>query len=232
MYAAAVLLAVLVLLEYLFWLSPLAPWFGRATTRLGDWYYLLPYHYLLRVGALGGVVLWLRPALWPTFAGGAPWLYSLLWGLMLAAVTWALGLALGQITRQTFAQKARTWRREEGWRFWVHAAYLAVYPGFVEEWLFRWFFLAALWPAMGWWAALAAPVLNLVWHLPVWWDFAAGAPAGQRGGRLFSVAFPAGVFALLLTLVAALTHNLAGPVLAHAFGDWVGGVSRYNAKSV
>lgn len=226
MIAVLVLFLVLVALEWLFWVSPLAPRFEKLTNALGDWYYLLPYHYLVRVAALIGVIYAFRPALWPSFAGGAHWAYSLLWGLVLGAISLVLGLRMGQTDRAAFVRKAGAWQRAEGWRFWVHMAYLYVYPGFVEELLFRWFFLAALWPVAGWWAVLLAPLLNLGWHMPVWFDYA----RHHQGMTVFSMAFPAAIFALVLTLLSALTHNLAGPVLAHGFSDWVGGVTRYKAE--
>jgi membrane protease YdiL (CAAX protease family) len=228
--AVLILFLMLLALEWLFWLSPLAPRLERLTGALGDWYYLLPYHYLLRLAALAGVIWALHPALWPAFAGGANWLYSAMWGLLLAAVTWTLGLAMGQTDRATFARKASAWRREGGWRFWVHAAYLVICPGFVEELLFRWFFLAALWPVAGWWAALLAPLLNLGWHLPVWVDYATHGQQTRRAAAVLAMAVPAAIFALLLTFLSALTHNLLGPALAHGFGDWVGGVTRYTPK--
>lgn len=46
--------------------------------RLGDWYYLLPFHYLIRLAILAGVIAAFRPATWPVFAGGAAWGWSLL----------------------------------------------------------------------------------------------------------------------------------------------------------
>jgi membrane protease YdiL (CAAX protease family) len=101
----------------------------------------------------------------------------------------------------------------------------------VEELLFRWFFPALLWPMLGYGVLLAAPAINLIWHLPVWWDYAGHQQSERKGAALAAVALPATGFALALTVLAVLTHNLAGVVLAHAFGDWAGSVVRHRSQS-
>lgn len=126
---------------------------------------------------LGGVLYYFRPVMRPLFAGGAHWVYSILWGLLLVAIATSLGRRLTKSE-----------------------------PG-----------------------KLRAQAVNLLWHIPVWFAYTAGQP--RRGAALASTALPATVFAFALTLVAAGTQNLAGAVLAHAFGDWLGSVGRYAAKT-
>ena len=60
------------------------------------------------------------------------------------------------------------------WLFWLSPLtplfqrWMRALGDWYEELLFRGFFVAALWPSLGWWALLAAPLLSMLWHLAVW----------------------------------------------------------------
>lgn len=227
MRAALILFILLTALEWLFWLSPARTRINQLMKRLGDWYMLVPYHYLLRLVLLGGVLLWDRPELWPLFAAGWNWLWSFGLGLVLVGLTYRQLVQMSGVSLHAFVRHASAYHRS-GAGSWLHAAYVLAYPAFVEELIWRWFFVAALWPVIGWWTVLVGPLLNLIWHLPVW--VSQFGPSAEGRKTLLIVAFHATLFAMLLTVVAGLTQNLAGAILAHAFGDWAGTVLRYRVK--
>jgi len=217
---ASVSFAFLLILEWLFWLSPLKPVIERLTRRMGPWFYIVPPHYITRLAVLCAV-LWLSDLdLWPVFAGGASWCYSLGLGILFILLSYAAV----RVPHPAFWQTVRFWYQEDSLSFVLNVVYLVVYPGFVEELLFRWFFTAALWPMFGWWTLVVSPLLNILWHLPVWIDLTrAQTPRGEnRQAMLVGMAGPATTFAIALTAIAMVTHNLIGPVLVHAFGDWCG----------
>lgn len=226
--AVAVLFVLLLALEWLFWLSPLKSSVQHLSNKLGRWFYVFPPHYLARLMALFVVLAVWRPALWPAFSGGVNWFYSCVVGLALVMLTYLIGQQTGLVHQQTFVQGVRTWYRQDPAAFVGYLCYLVIYPGLVEELLFRWFFVAALWPELGWWTLGVAPALNIGWHLPVWIDMVRGQGADKQRFRamMAAIAGPATVFALLLTVAGAAVHNLAGVVLAHAFADWAGEVQR------
>lgn len=227
MIAALVLVLLLTALEYLHWLSPLAPRFQRWENKLGNWYYLFPFHYITRLVLLGIVMYAFRPNMaWPLFAGGAAWGWSLLGGLVLLVIGMPVVLLRPMnLTVGAFFQKAGDWRRATGWRFWVQTGYITAFPGFVEELLFRWVVPAALWPVIGWWVLVVGPFAMAVWHIPVWWVHFAGQRAAFRITLMQTT-----IYSILLTLIAVSTGNIAGCVFAHAFGDWAGSAMRYKAK--
>lgn len=226
--AAVVLFVLLFALEWLFWLSPLKPAVHRLTQLMGSWFYVAPPHYIARL-LVFLAVLWIwKPDLWPIFAGGSNWYYSLVQGLVLMLLTYMFAAKIGLLDRHTFWWRAQTWYQEDPVPLARHTCYLVVYPGFVEELLFRWFFVASLWPSLGWWTLVVSPMLNIAWHLPVWIDMVRSQGAGTEKWQaaLVGMVVPATAFAVLLTISAATTHNLAGAVMAHAFGDWCGVVQR------
>lgn len=217
---AGVLFALLLVLEWLFWLSPLKSVIQRLTQRMGLWFYIIPPHYIIRVSVLCAV-LWLSDLeLWPIFAGGVSWVYSLVLGVLLIFPSF---FAVRD-PHQTFWQKVYDWYSEDSLSFAQSVVYLIVYPGFVEELLFRWFFTASLWPTFGWWTLVVSPLLNVIWHLPVWIDLTRAQASSSKNWQTMLVGLvgPATIFAITLTAVAIVTHNLIGPILAHAFGDWCG----------
>lgn len=212
------------MLEYLFWLSSWRNWFDIITDRMGRWFLLFPFHYWLRLAALGVVMLVWPADLAPVFSGEG-WPISLGLGILLCGVSYLAALKLWGVCPGPLRRKMAGWLRG-GRRSWGHLAYVAAYPAFVEELLFRWYIPALLWPVAGWWTLLAAPVLNLIWHLPVWYDMLRRQGAGI--GALAGVAAAPAALAVLLTCVWAVSGNIAGAVLAHAFGDWLGTVWQRN----
>lgn len=220
MHALLALFLALCALEYLFWLSPMRGRFDAMTDRMGRWFLVLPFHYWLRLALLCAVMLLWPVDLPPVFTQQG-WGVSLGLGVLLCLLSYMAALRLWGVRPGPLKRKVSGWLLG-GARSWGHLAYITAYPAFVEELLFRWYIPALLWPVAGWWTLLAAPVLNLVWHLPVWYDMVRRQGAGM--GALAGVAVAPTVLAVLLTVIWGLSGNIAGAVLAHAFGDWLGSV--------
>ncbi len=204
----------LLVLEWLFWMSPLKHTSELLSNKMGAWFYVLQPHYIIRVLALCVIwVLWSSHLeLWSVFTGGRNWFYSFSLGIILSV------LSSLKVPHRTFWQEARHWYQEDRHSFARSILYLLVYPGLVEELLFRWFFTAILWARFGWWTVVIVPILNIIWHLPVWWD----TFKGRKWQDIFVGIIPITTFAIALTAIAITTNNLIGPVIAHAFGDWCG----------
>lgn len=212
--AAVVLFVVLLGLEWLFWLSPLTARFEAWTQRLYPW---VPYHYLVRVLVLVlALWLWGVPP-WAPFAGS--WWKSLSMGLLLG------GVGFGVVWLQTGGRllaSLRAWRRSDPGGFLGQTVYLLVGPALVEELLWRWFFMAALGNVAGYWVMLWAPLLNIVWHLPVWWRM-----SGGNRMAFMQMALPGVFLTFFLSFIYLNTTNIAGAVLAHWLADWFGQVGSF-----
>jgi len=202
-------------LEWAFWRSPAKNFFERIEKASVWW---VQPHYVLRMFVLCLVLLITRVNLWPVFTGGISWLLSLGSGALLV---WMSFLSF-RIPGGNFWQKVKLWYREDKPSFAKTIFYLLVYPAFMEELLYRWFFTGILWTQIGWWVIILGPVLNIAWHIPYW--SCAYTLRTRDDWQAFSVKLlmPATSFAIALTIVAVTTHNLIGPVIAHAFGDWAG----------
>lgn len=100
--AAAVLFVLLVALEWLFWLSPFQAAVNTMTRRMGAWLYLFSPHYGARLLLLL-MALWVwKPTLWPVFAPGAGWFYSVALGVAYILLISAVGPRFGLIEHRTF----------------------------------------------------------------------------------------------------------------------------------
>jgi len=203
-------------LEWVVWRSPANRFFERIARRMVWW--IQPY-YIIRLVTLGGILLFVRPKLWPVFSKGEGWFYSLGLGLCLIALSF---LSL-RVSPTAFWQSIRGWYKEDRRSFVQSLIYLVLYPGFVEELMFRWFFTALLWESLGWWTVGVVPVLNIIWHLDYWnalYGFSKQEGGWKKG--ITGLVAPVTTFAMALTVIAVLTHNLIGPIMAHVFGDWAG----------
>lgn len=206
--AALTLFVALCALEWLFWLSPLTPRIQRAFRGF--------HYYGLRLVALSAVLFLWRPS-WHPFAGH--WAPALLTGFLLCLLVAAI------MVRQMgggLGANLAAWWQEDRRSFLRESIYILLGPALVEELLWRWFFVAAATGLAGWHALWAVPLLNLLWHLPVWWRYAEG-----NREALWAMAAPATVLAFLLTAMTYNAPNLAGVIAAHWLGDWLGQIARY-----
>lgn len=220
---ASVFFLALMVLEWLFWLSPLKRTLERWFSRMGVWFYVFQPHYIIRVLVLCAIVrFWSSQLnLWPVFAGGRNGFRSFVLGVLLSA----LSLFSLKVPHRVFWQKVRQWYQEDRRSFVGAILYLLVYPGFVEELLFRWFFTATLWPSFRWWTLVLVPALNMIWHLPIWGMF-----KGKQWQEIIRIVIPITTFVAALTAVAIITTNILGPLIAHAFGDWCSLVLQRNSS--
>jgi len=213
----------LLFLEWLFWMSPLKGHFASLTRSLWSWhsigYYIFPYHYLARIAFLSLVLSVYRVELWTPLMGGRLAL-SLGVGLAVSAL---LVLLSTKGSRRGLKVLLRLHRKQD-LPFWLDKVYLFVYPGLMEELIFRWVLLAVLWPLASWWSIAVMTVYNLIWHLPVWTH--QFGPIFESRGRALILILPAAALSILLGCLAVITHNLLGAVLIHGVADWLGSIQQ------
>ena len=216
---------VFLVLEWVFWRSP-AKFLFEKISKTSLWWWIQP-HYLLRMLILGLVLFTTKVNLWPIFANSTNWFLSLGAGIFLGLGSlWPVRASAGN-----FWQKVKAWYFKDKYSFVQTIFYLVVYGGFAEELLFRWFFAGILWLQIGWWVIILGPALNIIWHIP-YWSYLYKLQT-KDDWRTFSVKLlmPATFFAIVLTSIVVFTHNLIGPIIAHAFSDWVGAVLRRDHSS-
>ena len=135
-------------------------------------------------------------------------------GLLLGVAAFA---AVWFQTGGRLAANAWEWCRSDPRGFLGQTVYLLLGPALVEELLWRWFFMAALGSVAGWGVIICAPLLNLIWHLPVWWRMSRG------NWHLFAqMALPGVFMAFFLSWIYLNSTNIAGAVLAHWLADRLG----------
>ena len=218
---AGISFTLFVTLEWVFWLSPAKQFFQEVSRRANAFWWIQPY-YLIRLFVFVSILLATKADLWPVFSGGVKWLYSLGLGLCLVV----LSFLSARVSVGTFWRKVRKWYSEDRSAFLRTLFYIVVYPGFVEELLFRWYFTAMLWTSFGWWTVVAVSTLNMTWHLPYWIEEFGFRSKDGWVKMSRTPLLPASIFAMALTAIALVAHNLVGSILAHAFGDWAGAVVR------
>ncbi|MCL6443595.1 MAG: CPBP family intramembrane metalloprotease [Alicyclobacillus sp.] len=214
MLSTVLLFGPLCILEYLFWLTPVKQIMDKLSR--GTAFYVFPVHYWIRILFTLAVVFGFNTTIHAPFAGFWSWVYSLFIALVMCLVRW-LGFRIPIIEAVRYASSRR---------FWIHSAYILLYPSLVEELLFRWLLVSMLLPSVGLWIIVLAPAINILWHVPVW-AHSFKDKGVIRWNRVFLVSVQAYVFAVILTGIYVLTKNVIGVVILHAFEDWISVVMQY-----
>jgi membrane protease YdiL (CAAX protease family) len=215
---AVLVWAVLLALEILFWVEPMAGLWRTVQQRVyrrPGLVYIVPFWYVLRLAAVA--VILTTTGMWGNVVTWAA-MFGVSWSATLTSL--GLGLALGMVTvASALAKPRQSWKQLAAavCRRPHDALYILFWVSGVEEFLYRGLLISLLAPETGAWAIPLSSFANLICHVPVWLVYA--AQPGRAKGAFRQMFLVGAALSLLFGAIYYATGSLLGPIIAHFAAD-------------